>query len=386
MTVVALKTKPDAEPTVPRKRVWSYYRRHALTINVSVLMALLLIVAGWQWIVVTVPAGSVAVRYYRFAGGTDTQKTFGEGSHLKFPWDKMAIYQVRMQQGNRSFDILTRDGLTATVTISCRFHLSVPAVGWLHSHIGPEYMETLIAPAIGSYARLVISRNSTDELYSERRAEIQDEIKRAVALDLVQRTDQKEAPGGPAVVLDDVLILGIRFPPAIQAAIDRKMEQYQLREEYNYRIQREELESTRKEIEARGIARFQNVVGPGISNNYLRWKAIDATLALAQSSNTKVVVIGNGKDGVPFFLNGEEANRPPAASGDADAAQLRAQTPLSGPVATASEQAPAADGKSVPWTSWLTSRIGALLRVPPRLPPSERDADQIGVSPAPDQR
>jgi regulator of protease activity HflC (stomatin/prohibitin superfamily) len=36
----------------------------------------------------------------------------------------------------------------------------------------------------------------------------------------------------PAVLLEDVLILGIRFPPAVQAAVDRKMEQYQLREEY----------------------------------------------------------------------------------------------------------------------------------------------------------
>src|SRR4029077_4050306 len=102
-----------------------------------------------------------------------------------------------------------------------------------------------------------------------RRAQIQDEIKRVVAADLVQRTQQREVPGTSAVLLEDVLILGIRFPPAVQAAVDRKMEQYQLREEYSYRIQREELESKRKQIEARGIAQFQAIVGIGISENYL---------------------------------------------------------------------------------------------------------------------
>jgi hypothetical protein len=190
-----------------------------------------------------------------------------------------------------------------------------------------------------------------------------------VAADLTQRTEQKETPSRPAVLLDDVLILGIRFPPAVQAAIDRKMEQYQLREEYSYRIQREELESKRKEIEASGIARFQNIVGAGISENYLRWKSIDATLALAQSPNTRVVVVGNCRDNMPLFVNGDDGRQPQPAPSDPSAAQMRAQTPLSGPVAVQPEQMPAADGKNVPWTRWLTSPIGALLTVRPAAPP-----------------
>ena len=109
-----------------------------------------MVVAGWQWVVVTVPAGFVAVKYYRFAGGTDTQESYGEGSHLKIPWDKMVLYQVRLQAGGHDFDVLTRDGLMMTVSIACRFRLSAPAVGWLHRNIGPDYMETLIATALGS--------------------------------------------------------------------------------------------------------------------------------------------------------------------------------------------------------------------------------------------
>jgi hypothetical protein len=84
-------------------------------------------------------------------------------------------------------------------------------------------------------------------------------------------------------------------------------------EEYNFRVQREELESKRKEIEAAGIHRFQEIVTPAISDAYLRWTGIEATLKLAQSPNSKVVIVGNGPGGMPIILNGFEGEKPPAA-------------------------------------------------------------------------
>src|SRR5262245_8588683 len=116
MSVVALKTGTIVAPKPLLERLQAYYRRHAFAININTLIGLFLIVGGWQWVVVTVPAGYVAVKYHRFAGGTNTQQTYGEGSHLKFPWDKTALYQVRLQQRNRNFDVLTRDGLMVTVS------------------------------------------------------------------------------------------------------------------------------------------------------------------------------------------------------------------------------------------------------------------------------
>ncbi len=63
----------------------------------------------------------------------------------------------------------------------------------------------------------------------------------------------------------------------------------------------------RKQIEANGIAAFQQTVSKGISELYLRWRGIEATLALAQSSNSKIVVIGSGKDGLPIILGNVDA-------------------------------------------------------------------------------
>jgi regulator of protease activity HflC (stomatin/prohibitin superfamily) len=72
--------------------------------------------------------------------------------------------------------------------------------------------------------------------------------------------------------------------------------------EYQYRVQREVEEARRKQIEANGIAAFQRTVSEGISDSYLRWQGIQATLALAQSNNSKIVIIGNSKDGLPLIL------------------------------------------------------------------------------------
>jgi hypothetical protein len=60
-------------------------------------------------------------------------------------------------------------------------------------------------------------------------------------------------------------------------------------------------------IEANGIAAFQRTVSKGISDSYLRWQGINATLALAQSPNTKIVIIGSGKDGLPIILGNDTA-------------------------------------------------------------------------------
>ena len=95
-------------------------------------------------------------------------------------------------------------------------------------------------------------------------------------------------PGGEDFVLNliDTLILGIELPKAVVNAINRKIEQYYISEEYKFRVAREIRESERKKIEAEGIADFQRTVAQGINPSYLRWRGIEATLQLAQSNNS----------------------------------------------------------------------------------------------------
>jgi hypothetical protein len=93
----------------------------------------------------------------------------------------------------------------------------------------------------------------------------------------------------------------------VVSAINRKTEQYYISEEYKFRVERERRESERKKIEAEGIREFQQIVSQGISDSYLRWRGIEATLQLSQSTNSKVVIIGNAKDGLPVILGNLDA-------------------------------------------------------------------------------
>jgi hypothetical protein len=116
------------------------------------------------------------------------------------------------------------------------------------------------------------------------------------------------------IILYDILVTGIELPAAIVGAINRKTEQYYIAEEYKFRVEREKRESERKKIEGEGIRDFQQTVSQGINESYLRWRGIEATLQLSQSTNSKVVIIGSGRDGLPIILGNVDSSTPPAGS------------------------------------------------------------------------
>jgi hypothetical protein len=124
-------------------------------------------------------------------------------------------------------------------------------------------------------------------------------------------------------------------------AINRKIEQYYIAEEYRFRVAREIRESERKKIEAEGISEFQRIVSEGISDSYLTWRGIEATLELAQSKNSKVVIVGSGKDGLPIILG--NANRSPSSSSTSPAenGEIAPEGKNAATSTTSAEQTPA---------------------------------------------
>jgi hypothetical protein len=126
------------------------------------------------------------------------------------------------------------------------------------------------------------------------------------------------------ISLYDTLVYGIVLPELVVAAINRKTEQYYISEEYRFRVEREKRESERKTIEAEGIREFQQIVSHGISESYLRWRGIEATLQLSQSTNSKVVIIGSTKDGLPIILG--NLDTPPSSGSSATSPKDRDTT------------------------------------------------------------
>ena len=304
-------------PPSRTRRAWWRFVEHRLPVAVIYLMAATLVgVVLAPYVLVTVPSGYVGVLWKRFGGGTvlDPRRLKDEGMRLTLPWNKVFLYDLRLQSTTETYNAISRDGISLTATINIRFRLKRDAVPQLHQSIGPDYIQALIEPEIGNRMREVIAEYTAEDVYSTKRTEIQDKIRKRAESMLgekmmeggVSEEPEENAPYRVPLYamlnLIDTLILGIELPSAVVTAINRKIEQYYISEEYKFRVAREIRESERKKIEAEGISEFQRIVTQGISDSYLRWRGIEATLQLAQSSNSKIVIVGGGKDGLPIIL------------------------------------------------------------------------------------
>jgi regulator of protease activity HflC (stomatin/prohibitin superfamily) len=87
------------------------------------------------------------------------------------------------------------------------------------------------------------------------------------------------------------------------ASIERKINEYHRFKEYEYKIAKERLEVDRKIIEANGIRRYIDIISKDLTPEYLSWKGIQATVELSKSKNSKIIIIGSGKNGLPLILN-----------------------------------------------------------------------------------
>ena len=260
------------------------------------------------------------VLWKRFGGGTvlDPRQLKDEGLHLVWPWNEVFLYDLRLQSITDTYNAISSDGVSLAATLIVRFRLQRDAVPVIHQSIGRENLQLLAKPGIGSLTREVIAQYTAEQVYSTARQEIQEKI-RSLAEDRLSEKMMEREGDAPyrvslrdTVILYDTLVQSIELPPLVVNAINRKTEQYYISEEYKFRVEREKRESERKKIEAEGIREFQTIVSQGISDSYLRWRGIEATLQLAQSTNSKVVIIGSAKDGLPLILGNMDT--PPAQS------------------------------------------------------------------------
>ena len=308
-------------PPATRRASWRRFaERHLPSVVIYLMVATLVAVVLYPHVAVTVPSGHVGVLWKRFGGGTvlDPRRLKDEGLHLIWPWDRLFLYDLRLQSSTESYNAISSDGVSLTASVVVRFRLQRDAVPVLHQAIGPNYERVLVQPGIGSLTREVIAQYTAEQVYSTARQEIQEKIRSLVEDRLTEKMMEREGEESyrvsmrDTVILYDILVTGIELPAAIVGAINRKTEQYYIAEEYKFRVEREKRESERKRIEAEGIRDFQQIVSQGISESYLRWRGIEATLQLSQSTNSKVVVIGSGRDGLPVIFGNAELPAPPS--------------------------------------------------------------------------
>ena len=303
-------------PTTTRSKWWRLVDRYLPSVVIYLMLVTLVAVVLFPYAAVTVPSGHAGVLWKRFGGGTvlDPRQIREEGLHLIWPWNELFLYDLRLQSVTETYNAISSDGVSLSSTMNIRFRLQRAAAPVIHQALGPNYLQLLVRPGIGSLTREVMAQYTAEQVYSTARQEIQDKIRSLSQDRLSEKMMEREGDEpyrvslSDTVILYDTLVYGIELPVLVVNAINRKIEQYYISEEYKFRVERERRESERKKIEAEGIREFQQIVSQGISDSYLRWRGIEATLQLSQSTNSKVVIIGSAKDGLPLILGNMAAS------------------------------------------------------------------------------
>lgn len=282
---------PNSDPPTVQNDRNGWWQRNDVNFVIGVVIAVLALAALWPSILVIIPSGHAGVYYSLFFGGTNTKMICKEGFWLKAPWDRIYDYDVRWQLVSYDYSVISADGLPIQFKVSVRCRPRLDTLAHLQKDIGPDYIEKIIIPASQQAIRQVVGDSSAEKIYTTSPSVLEEAFDRVI-----------EEITGTYTLVDAIMVRSVEIPLALQRAIETKLAHQQRSLQYVFVLSAAKQEAERKRIEAQGIRDFQNTVTPGISENFLRWKGIEATLDLAKSANAKVVVIG-AQNGLPLILD-----------------------------------------------------------------------------------
>lgn len=263
---------------------------------IPVIVGLILLIIFISKAAVTIGSGEAGVLYRTFGGGVVTDEPpLGEGFHLVAPWNKVHIYEVRQQEVSEPMQVLSSNGLEIKLDATIWFQPQYESTAKLHQEKGENYIDRVIRPAIRSATRSVVGRYTPEQLYSTKRDAIQDEI----------YTETKKILKGQYIQLNEVLVRDVTLPNTIKSAIEAKLKQEQESLEYEFRLEKARKEAERQKIEAEGKALANQILSASLTDKILKEKGIEATLEISKSQNSKVIVIGSGKEGLPIILGNQ---------------------------------------------------------------------------------
>ena len=258
------------------------------------LGGILLFIFGSQ-MYTNIQPGQKGVKFYTLGDGLDTETTYGQGMNFYFPWNKMIVYDVKTQMHAVKVDGKDTNGVQCALAMNIIYHPVESEIGLLHNEVGEDYLNKLIKPKIGDIALTVIKEYTYDQIISHKKDELKIRIEKMMQDELAERH----------ITIEEIKISDIIISTDIERAITEKVEAEQLALKQQYVLDKELQEAERKRIEAQGISDFQSIVNQTITAQLLKWKGIEATQEIAKSTNSKVIVIGNGDGDLPIILGGD---------------------------------------------------------------------------------
>lgn len=263
--------------------------RSAMVLSGTIMVVAALIAVSQSFTVI--PAGHVGVVDFF---GIVSNRTLPAGINVVNPMATVHKYSIQTKEHKETMQVLSREGLTIALEISALYRLNPDSAAQVYKTIaGGDYENIVLVPQFRSISRAVTASFNASALYSTERERL--------GVAILEELARIVAPRG--IVVEATPLRNVGLPPQLTDAIEQKQRADQESQRMEFVLAKERQEADRKRIEAQGIADFQRIVTAGISEQLLRWKGIEATLKIAESNNTKVVIIGSGKDGLPIILD-----------------------------------------------------------------------------------
>ncbi len=290
----------DVEVGKPKKKPRKIHRMSRTDKAIAYLLLLgFVTIVLWPLMFFVIGPGEVGVLFRTLTIGTETRFVYPEGVNIKWPWNRIYRYEVRIQKQDETVHGLAADGLRITSDISVLYHPKADNAGKLHQAIGPEYANRFVRPTAVEAVRSVIGKYDPHELYQVDLTRLEREV-----MDTIRANNQD------LVVFDQIIIRRIELPKEINQAISRKLTEEQNALAYEYVLEQARKEAERKRIDAIGYQTFYSIVADALTPQLLTWRGIEATVELSKSNNSKIVIVGGGKDQLPLILGSDIANQP----------------------------------------------------------------------------
>ncbi len=286
VAVIAFLAWSAARKKVVQQRNMMF--RTAMVLSGSVMM--LAVVVLMLECFTIIPAGHVGVVDIF---GNVQESTLKSGINFVNPLARIIKMSIQTQEIKETMDVPSKEGLTTQIEVSVLYHLNPERASDVYKSVGESYVSVIVEPQFRSVSRGVTALYEAKALYTAERS----------ALENLIYDDLRKIVENRGVVIESTPMRRVGLPQGLTAAIEEKLRAEQESQRMQFILTKERQEADRKRIEAQGIADFQKIVTAGISDNLLRWKGIEATLKIAESGNTKVVIVGSGKDGLPIILD-----------------------------------------------------------------------------------
>jgi regulator of protease activity HflC (stomatin/prohibitin superfamily) len=269
------------------------------------LLGLLMIALGiMSACIKQIDAGEVGVKKLF---GSIQPDVLGSGLHFVNPLLDIERIDVKTQnytmsgvhdEGDKSGDdairVLTSDGLEVTIDLTVLYRVTSAEAPRLLRETGSNYQDKIVRPLTRTKIRDNAVYYLAVDLFGNKRDEFQQRIYKSIENDFKAR----------GLMLEQLLVRNITLPNSVKQTIESKINAEQEAKKMEFVLLKEKQEAERKRVEAQGIADYQRIINTGLTDQQLQYEQIKAMKELAQSQNSKIIVMGKGN--TPLIIDGKQ--------------------------------------------------------------------------------